>query len=535
DVDSPALAKGIDSKEKQQQGGISRALLTPRRRRPNLNLRLLNPNHVDAVFVEGRGAIKSLRDIQSSRVFATGLQRLSAKDTTRWVPVQLYTPRRYTLPQLSHNEQGSKKCFLPGQGRRTSNLLTGYEPSALFLKQKVDRQIARDKEFAKTTATAAKTWKLKLLPDIIESEQTAGEITVDSSKGNLDVSGLPLLDEDVEILVYLLRQNYSFKRLDLSRCFFSGKLFVRLAQALAWNCCIEELYVRECVFTEEIVTAALADVVTVNDHIRSIDLRGCRGLRKAGLDNILTAASRKSTLLTVNGMELAALRVDDSDMLDLSRSALSYTEAIIVAHCLSGRADGLHTLDLHSNSLSTEALNALMLPLRRQSSLRSLDLSSNEIDEGALPAITELLHRNTDLSIVKLTDNRIACNEYEHYGLNLMKLLSSNTTVTVFDLDNNDISPKMLTIVAEKLAANRAVRRELTLMDYLQLKYQPFPSRPVLPDPRSRKKMHLYLENVDQRFMVQEGLPAVQIAVRTEHVPISTLDGVKLGMPLDLF
>ena len=43
------------------------------------------------------------------------------------------------------------------------------------------------------------------------------------------------------------------------------------------------------------------------------------GLRKAGLDNILTAASRKSTLLTVNGMELAALRVDDSDMLDLSR------------------------------------------------------------------------------------------------------------------------------------------------------------------------------------------------------------------------
>ena len=66
DVDSPALAKGIDSKEKQQQGGggISRALLTPRRRRPNLNLRLLNPNHVDAVFVEGRGAIKSLRDIQ---------------------------------------------------------------------------------------------------------------------------------------------------------------------------------------------------------------------------------------------------------------------------------------------------------------------------------------------------------------------------------------------------------------------------------------------------------------------------------------
>ena len=35
------------------------------------------------------------------------------------------------------------------------------------------------------------------------SEQTAGEITVDSSKGNLDVSGLPLLDEDVEILAYV--------------------------------------------------------------------------------------------------------------------------------------------------------------------------------------------------------------------------------------------------------------------------------------------------------------------------------------------
>ena len=62
---------------------------------------------------------------------------------------------------------------------------------------------------------------------------------------------------------------------------------------------------------------------------------------------------------------------------------------------------------------------------------RVLMFISTQIDEGALPAITELLHRNTDLSIVKLTDNRIACNEYEHYGLNLMKLLSSNTTVTV--------------------------------------------------------------------------------------------------------
>lgn len=42
------------------------------------------------------------------------------------------------------------------------------------------------------------------------------------------------------------------------------------------------------------------------------------GLEEKGLQNILRAAGKKSNILTVNGMELAALRAEGSDVLDLS-------------------------------------------------------------------------------------------------------------------------------------------------------------------------------------------------------------------------
>lgn len=37
-----------------------------------------------------------------------------------------------------------------------------------------------------------------------------------------------------------------------------------------------QLHLQECTFTD-VGTAALADVLTVNNHIHTIDLRGCKG------------------------------------------------------------------------------------------------------------------------------------------------------------------------------------------------------------------------------------------------------------------
>lgn len=42
------------------------------------------------------------------------------------------------------------------------------------------------------------------------------------------------------------------------------------------------------------------------------------GLKESGLKEILMAAGKKSKLLYINGMELAALRAEGSDILDLS-------------------------------------------------------------------------------------------------------------------------------------------------------------------------------------------------------------------------
>lgn len=53
-----------------------------------------------------------------------------------------------------------------------------------------------------------------------------------------------------------------------------------------------------------------------------------------------------------------------------------------------------------------------------------------------------------------------------------------------FDIEDNDITPNMVTIIAEKLAANRAVRRDMTFLDCLRLKYPRVAPKPVVADPR---------------------------------------------------
>ncbi|CBJ27092.1 conserved unknown protein [Ectocarpus siliculosus] len=296
-----------EAEESRDHGGQSRI------RRPNL--RQLDDKDVDAVFAEGPGAINSLRDVQSWRVLVMGLQRLSGKDMARHVPTNVRPRRRHTLPLAAKGDLARKQDYLPGRGRRTSLLGTAYEPAALFLKQRAERRSIREADLEKDTAKAAEKWNLKPLREKSERCESDGEQT--SSRGNLSVAGLPLLDEDVDIIVHLLRQNHAFKRLDLSRCFLSEKQFVSLAQALAWNSRIEELFLQECVFTS-VGTAALADVLTVNNHIHSLDVRGCKGLDEKSIKVILGGARSKGNLLTFNGMNLADLRAEGSDELDLS-------------------------------------------------------------------------------------------------------------------------------------------------------------------------------------------------------------------------
>ncbi|CAM9393497.1 unnamed protein product [Ectocarpus sp. 12 AP-2014] len=337
-----------EAEESWDHGGQSRIC------RPNL--RQLDDKDVDAVFAEGPGAINSLRDVQSWRVLVMGLQRLSGKDMARHVPTNLRPRRRHTLPLAAKGDLARKQDYLPGRGRRTSLLGTAYEPAALFLKQRAERRSVREADLEKDTAKAAEKWNLKPLREKSERcaiGETDGEQT--SSRGNLSVAGLPLLDEDVDIIVHLLRQNHAFKRLDLSRCFLSENQFVSLAQALAWNSRIEEIFLQECVFTS-VGTAALADVLTVNNHIHSLDVRGCKGLDEKSIKVLLGGARRKGNLLTFNGMNLADLRAEGSDELDLSGWGLGYVEAVVVADCLRGRSDGLQRVDLHNNMLSTSVV-----------------------------------------------------------------------------------------------------------------------------------------------------------------------------------
>lgn len=54
----------------------------------------------------------------------------------------------------------------------------------------------------------------------------------------------------------------------------------------------------------------------------------------------------------------------------------------------------------------------------------------------------------------------------------------------VFNVDGNDVTPKMMNIIAEKVAANRAVRRDTTFVDCLRLKYPRISANPVVADPR---------------------------------------------------
>lgn len=191
-------------------------------------------------------------------------------------------------------------------------------------------------------------------------------------------------------------------------------------------------------------------------------------------------------------------------------------------------------------------------------------LKYTQIDERSLHDVGDLLQSNAKLADINLAGNRISCTEFEHNGLYLMRLLSSNNTVTVrsiqgvaimccvcdaryfrlyhictfistfllrqlqvirpflfllrvvwrkqdprrgntirsltsanqpiflcysshgqmLNIEDNDVTPKMMTIVAEKLAANRAVRRDMTFVDCLRLKYPRTAPIPVVADPR---------------------------------------------------
>ncbi|CAN0057175.1 unnamed protein product [Hapterophycus canaliculatus] len=244
-----------------------------------------------------------------------GLERLSAKDMSRRVPVQERLKRRHTLPMATRGRIAQKRDFLPGGGRRTSLLGTAYEPAAFSLRQRAERESAREIDLEKDTANAVEKWNLKPLQEDAERGVIIGEDKDD--RGNLSVAGLPLLDEDIDVIVNLLRRNHAFSRLDLSRCFLTENQFITLAQALAWNSRIQQLCLQECVFTS-VGAAALADVMLMNSHITSIDVRGCRGLDEKGIKLILRAARKKAKLLTFNGMELAVLRAEGSEDLDLS-------------------------------------------------------------------------------------------------------------------------------------------------------------------------------------------------------------------------
>lgn len=75
--------------------------------------------------------------------------------------------------------------------------------------------------------------------------------------------------------------------------------------------------------------------------------------------------------------------------------------------------------------------------LRPQSAVKQMlaiaifRLPGTQVDERTLPEIAELIRRNSSFASVKLANNRISCTEFEHYGLELMRLLSSNNIVTV--------------------------------------------------------------------------------------------------------
>ncbi|CAM9867695.1 unnamed protein product [Scytosiphon promiscuus] len=309
---SSTTRRSTNAVSNRRQGVKNRGpVASPCKRRPKL--RQLNANNVDAVYAEGTGAIDSLRDVQSWRVLVMGLERLFGKDMARRVPVQARLRRRHTLPMATEGGIARKLEFLPGGGRRTSLLGTAYEPAAFFLRQRAERRSAREIDLEKDTAKAAEKWSLQPLEE--NAERRAADKA--NRRGNLSVAGLPLLDEDIDVIVNLLRQNHAFRRLDLSRCFLSEGQFVALAQALAWNSRIEELCLQECVFTPA-GAAALADVMTMNNHITSIDVRGCKGLNEDGIKVILRASRKKAKLSTFNGMKLAALRAEGSDELDLS-------------------------------------------------------------------------------------------------------------------------------------------------------------------------------------------------------------------------
>ena len=326
------------------------------------------------------------------------------------------------------------------------------------------------------TATARKMLRRRLQTACDEEE--AMEALVPKKlvhwqhKDDLDLTGIPLHEDDLSVLAFLLKFNFRFSSLSLRRCLVRDLDFLKLE----YNTFLKNLDLRQTKITDAAVKKLLKTT-----RLDSLDVRQCDLLTEK------TAAFLfESNLEYVNGMPLGKWKLDLPTELNLRNMHLNRVDISLLTHLIRGPV----ALDLALNDLLDAGDLLSQLPLT------SLILDENFCGDWVHRLITD------DLTRLSLRGCHLTPASIE----NLVPAIRATTSLTSLDLsDNDDID---LSKVLDAVKVNRALRHVPTTS------FSTFIHDTIIDPPLSGAvdTYHLSL-TTDRAFLQSEHIPPATASV----------------------
>ncbi|CAM9401606.1 unnamed protein product [Chrysoparadoxa australica] len=465
------------------------------------SLTYIDSDHCDAVHTFGPSGVTLLNDARSAQKFTEGIRRLQphlgpledSVDPSASAPslalsssaqTKKVIPRRVSMPELAKVYGKDNAEILPGGGRRTSVLHRAYEPAAKVLLKRVDKLAAAEEASEQEWRKGLERW------GVIES-------------GTLNLAREPLITEDFECLAELLKRNMpEFVVLDLNGAYLKDEDMKRVMQALAYNSQIQTLVMCDCFMTPKGANI-VGEMIVVNHSIRNIDVKGCRGLGREGMEAILDAVNTVPRITSLSGIDIEFLKKGGST-LDLNGWELGVLESTVVGRMIRMRQNSIETIDVSKTGLTAEALLILVEGLASQTHIKRIDASQNALDERALWGIGLLLQRNMMLTSIDISQNVFFSSCYETSGRYLLSLLNQYPGILTFEVHGNRLSRMLEKEAQAKVAINRAVNMKPTFKEFLDQWGSKVQPEVTAADPSNAA----VLRRVDEFFARQEGVIA---------------------------
>eukprot|EP00611_Tribonema_gayanum_P019600 TRINITY_DN3428_c0_g1_i1.p1 TRINITY_DN3428_c0_g1~~TRINITY_DN3428_c0_g1_i1.p1 ORF type:complete len:513 (+),score=131.44 TRINITY_DN3428_c0_g1_i1:139-1677(+) len=489
------------------------ALPSGRRRR---QLKYMRTGNLDANYVTSQAGRNLANAVRSPQKLLESMDALKLREHRR-APAGAGTnasvspeSRRLSLQLASPGRMRGDQDALPVGGRRMTSVTATYEPAAQALRQRAEAAAAMEEKGQEEMNRALARWK------------------ADATSDCLDLSSAALDDGDFLLLARMLRDGAPpFTLLDLSGGVIGDASMRHVMQSLCYSALIAELRLAGAHITRA-GAEMLQEMVYLNRYLQTLDVRAVKAIDGPVAEALLDCLWGHPHLRWFNGLDLWELQLGSARHLDLSCQGLGLVEAVAAARYLALRGDGLRSVDLSNNNLTSEAAQMLVAALaERQTRVRGLVLANNLVDAACLPCLAELLRRCPHLSRIDLTENRLQGSAYDAGGLLLLSILQTHTKLVELKLDGNaGVDATLLRLISEKLAVNAVLSRHApSLEQHVKARLAATAEHPEGARDKYRREVAA-LRSVDQFFMLKEAVPVKTLVWGGQRAEMGAKGGV---------